>query len=113
MKMVKWGKVGTSEEEVVTITPCNNTQSWIVKANMKDDDNLVDFRVPNYPNPPSVPLRAILGGFYSAYSAKEPTQVSAVVVFTDPSGTLAKPHQPLNTWYDIKGIHNGRDPPSV
>ena len=81
------------EKPAIKITPHGNDQTWVVKTTLDEDcAGLVEFRVPNKPSPPPVPLKVRFGTFNAQLQA----------VFTDPSGTL--PAGPLNVWLqkDVK-----------
>ena len=86
----------------LTILPYpGKTQSWKVTATI-DPTNctaMVDFNVPGKPNPPPVALLASLSQFAG------PTQFEdrSVVVFTDPSGTIAPADKALNAWVEEAG----------
>lgn len=95
----------------VTITPYNNTQSWIVKAKWDavHCNASIDFRVPGKPTPPPVPLTMTY--YRGEGGAGQPTLFTAV--FTDPTGTLASSiTTPLNAWvatksFPLPGNHGG------
>mmetsp|Transcript_38180 Transcript_38180/g.89765 ORF Transcript_38180/g.89765 Transcript_38180/m.89765 type:complete len:147 (-) Transcript_38180:58-498(-) len=89
----------SADSKTVTIKPYNNTQTWEVNAVWSDVScsASVDFNVPGKPNPPPVPL---MMSYYASYGGRgQPTL--GTQVFTDPSGTLAKPDFPLNTWIRV------------
>lgn len=76
------------------ITPYKNDQRWSVDAKFNDKCIAsVNFQVPGKPSPPPVPLAAQVWGMASIAGADK-----NVLEFTDPSGTLASPIQPLNIW---------------
>lgn len=84
----------------MTIRPSGNTQKWSVTTTVDRStcSANINFHVPGKPGPPPVNLTATL--FYSmSASAKK-----AEFEFTDPSGTLAAPHFPLNKWVQIGKI---------
>ena len=85
-----------SADGIVTITPYNNTQSWMVKAKWDPVhcNASIDFRVPGKPNPPPVPLTMTY--YRGEGGVGQPTLFTAV--FTDPSGTLAPSRVPVNAW---------------
>ena len=58
----------------------------------------IDFSVPGKPNPPPVSLTAT---YYLAASVP-PHDSKGILIFTDPSGTIASPTAPLNTWIAIE-----------
>merc|ERR1712179_721986 len=83
----------------LTITPHGNNQTWVVNA-VLDRAHCrvnVDFNVPNKPSPPPVNLTATF------YEGQGKESELGMAVFTDPSGTLAKPDFPLNTWILLTG----------
>ena len=59
----------------------------------------VDFNVPGKPNPPPINLTATIW----TESRRLPTRTvyKNAIEFTDPSGTLALPSVPLNTWVQV------------
>ena len=92
---------------MLTIGPYNNTQKWAVTTpwDRRHCNASVNFNVPGKPGPPPVPLSVTyftgIGG-----AAQAPLEE---VVFTDPSGTLAKPlpsgsARPLNAWIRIDTV---------
>ena len=118
----------SADSKTVTIEPYNNTQTWAVTApwSTVSCNASVNFNVPGKPNPPPVPLTM---NYYASYGGSgQPTlrtqvrcyldmasglapralrtlacasSTAASQVFNDPSGTLAKPDFPLNTWIMI------------
>jgi hypothetical protein len=54
--------------------------------------------VPGKPGPPPVPLTAT---FYLGAGGEGQAPLLSLV-FTDPTGTLAKPSSPLNAWIEIE-----------
>lgn len=81
----------------MTITPYGNNQQWTVKASLDIDTcvALVDFNVKGKPNPPPVKLDLSLWNLFTYYNG---FAQKVEFEFTDPSGKLAKPDFPLNTW---------------
>lgn len=87
----------------LTIQPHANNQTWrvaeeVVVAPDGGCTASIDFNVPGKPSPPPVNLRA-------TFSLLKTKTVGGCgqrsIVFTDPSGTIAKPDFPLNTWIEI------------
>jgi len=93
---------------ILSITPApGQNQTWTIMSG-QDNGNCsfsVDFDVPGKPNPPPVSLRATVWTLSNppplAREAKATTTTNSAIIFTDPSGTLAKPGFPLNTWIKI------------
>ena len=56
---------------------------------------MVDFHVPGKPAYPPVALKA---AYYEAAGGVGMPTALPIMLFTDPSGTLAPPEQPVNTW---------------
>ena len=84
----------TDRDEKLNITPYKNDQKWSVDSTFNDQCIAsVNFQVPGKPNPPPVSLSARVWGMASIGGADK-----NVLEFTDPSGTLAPPIQPLNIW---------------
>ena len=85
-----------SADGLVTITPFNNTQTWMVKAKWDavHCNASIDFRVHGKPNPPPVPLTMT---YYRGEGGSGQSTLFTAV-FTDPSGTLAPSSMPLNAW---------------
>jgi len=84
----------------MTITPSGNTEKWTVNAAFSQEtcSAVVDFNVPGKPNPPPVKLTLSLWNLFSDYKGF----IQKVSFdFTDPSGKLAKPDFPLNTWVQL------------
>jgi hypothetical protein len=89
----------SADSKTVTIEPYNNTQTWMVVAAWSDVScsASIDFNVTGKPNPPPVPL---MMSYYAGHGGSgQPTL--GMQVFTDPSGTLARPGFPLNTWIRV------------
>ena len=57
---------------------------------------IVDFNVPGKPNPPAVKLTATV--WMMSLPVPTGTLKKYAIEWTDPSGTLAAPSVPLNTW---------------
>lgn len=77
------------------IRPHNNSQSWEVKGTF--DVNCVatiDFAVPGKPSPPPVNLTMTLW----IMGSTDNRLTNLGLEFTDPSGTLAPPEEPVNFW---------------
>ncbi len=84
----------TESSGALHITPYKNDEKWSVDATFDNECIAsVDFQVPGKPNPPPVPLSARVWSMESIAGADK-----NVLEFTDPSGTLASPIQPLNIW---------------
>ena len=60
---------------------------------------MVDFDVPGKPNPPSTKLMATV--WTLSHFLPKGTEEKNAIEFTDPSGKLASPSVPLNTWVQI------------
>jgi len=91
----------------VRITPYDNDQSWLITATLSDDlTAFVDFNVPGKPDFPPVPL------FMTVWSAVDPgTGLNRIVLeFTDPSGTIGDPEQPLNQWVEYGNLDKVKPP---
>lgn len=85
------------KSDIMTIAPYGNNETWLVNVawDTSSCSGTVDFSVPGKPGPPPVSLKASYlegSGGVGGY-AKLP-----MMIFTDPSGTIAKPSKPLNTW---------------
>ncbi|CAE7025605.1 unnamed protein product, partial [Symbiodinium sp. KB8] len=82
----------------LTIKPSGNSQSWVVKAELDTEScqATVDFNVPGKPNPPPVNLLMTL--WLATSDEASAGQAKTTFEFTDPSGKLASPHMPLNSW---------------
>merc|ERR1712086_71603 len=99
-------KYATLQDGMIKLRPYNNSETWTVEAKWDTVhcNTSIDFNVAGKPNPPPVPLTATLfkgeGG--------EGQAPLLTVVFTDPTGTLAHPTMPLNSWI---GIESGPVPP--
>ena len=78
------------------IDPYNNTETWTISAPWNDVhcNASINFNVPGKPNPPPVPLT--INYYLGAGGTGQPFLYE--MVFNDPSGTIAKPDMPLNTW---------------
>lgn len=86
--------LSTSRDGKLHITPYKNDQKWSVDSTFNDQCIAsVNFQVPGKPNPPPVSLSARVWGMTSIAGGDK-----SVLEFTDPSGTLASPTQPLNIW---------------
>ena len=84
--------------------------SWIVHATIdpKFCNATVDFDVPGKPNPPPVSLTATIWTELH-YMPKGSVEKNAIE-FTDPSGKLASPSVPLNTWVQLDDLVTENDP---
>jgi len=92
-------KIITVQNSKMTIISANSTQTWVVKADLDDFCGaMVNFNVPGKPSPPPVPLAAHFWQLTGADATKTSLE------FTDPSGTLAVPGFPLNSWIQMKTI---------
>jgi len=94
----------TISGSALTIKPSGNNQTWKVTATLDTDtcDALVDFDVPGKPNPPPVKL---LMRFWSGIGDVEMSgREKATFEFTDPSGKLASPATPLNSWLAVDSL---------
>eukprot|EP01079_Euglenida_sp_SAG-EU17-18_P008432 gene8432-1508_t len=83
-----------SSSNQLDIKPYGNNQTWEIHAQFNRNCVAnVDFNVPNKPNPPPVALDATIWMASSIAGEDKP-----VVVFNDPSGSLASKTVPLNSW---------------
>lgn len=84
----------SSDGHMFTIHPSMNNQSWVVHGEFDQDCNAnIDFHVPGKPDYPPVNLTSTL------LDMRSPNGEQAwALEFTDPSGTIAPPSQPLNLW---------------
>lgn len=92
------------------ILPYNNSQKWVVKGTF--DVNCVatiDFHVPGKPAYPPVNLTMTL--WIMGSSDERLTKLG--LEFTDPSGTLAPPEQPVNFWVQKEWPHQEQQPAVV
>ena len=92
-------------DRVLTIKPQGNNQTWVVRApfDTASCTAMVNFDVPGKPGPPPVALQA------SYYVATDGVgRDLPMVVFYDPSGTLAPPQTPLNTWVAMRSAERRR-----
>ena len=83
------------DDNQLMIRSANPEESWEIVASV-DSWNctaLIEFRVPGKPSPPPVPLLATFWNMHSTSAHRKTT-----IEFTDPSGTLASPTDPLNHW---------------
>jgi len=80
----------------IIIKSFDDPAAWSITADLDEDCSaMVDFNVPNKPNPPPVKLLATVWTMETRKGMKHSIE------FTDPSGTIAAPGVPLNVW--IKG----------
>ena len=83
----------------LVITSTNSSQTWEVKSDLDEFCGaMVNFNVPGKPSPPPVPLAAHF--WHLSHGA----EMKSTLEFTDPSGTLAVPGFPLNTWIQMEEI---------
>lgn len=84
----------------LTITPYSSAEFWSVKATLdpKQCNATVDFRVAGKPNPPPVALTALFSSYTDPSAPTAALKYKSLVVFTDPSGTIAPAAAPLNAW---------------
>jgi len=89
----------------LTIKPSGNNEAWEVKSQVDPAtcSASIDFNVPGKPGPPPVNLQATVVYMVSATTQKTEFE------FTDPSGTLAPPTEPLNHWVEISQVMSGSD----
>lgn len=78
-------------------------EPWIIHTHLDHETctALVDFNVPHKPDPPPVPLSMTMWKMQTVVGSKDDDGVDDTkwtLEFTDPSGDLAPPHQPLNHW---------------
>lgn len=95
----------TFDDHSLVIGPYGSSkQSWRVKAHWDHEhcNATVNFNVPGKPSPPPVNLTATL---YQVTGSTPPhansSATATTLVFTDPTGTLAKAGYPLNAWVQI------------
>ena len=62
----------------------------------------VDFNVPGKPNPPPISLTATV--WVESHFLPTGTEKKHAIEFSDPSGTLASPSVPLNTWVQLNNM---------
>ena len=89
-------KTVSVRHDALHITPHGNQEHW--RVDTKFGSNCVasvDFNVPGKPNPPPVPLEATVWGMAAI---DETLQDKDVLVFADPSATIAPATKPLNAW---------------
>jgi len=94
-------KIAEESGDELIIRSADKDQTWSVKAKLdkKTCSAVVDFRVPGKPNPPPVNLLATI---WITFRIDNGVVVSKnTIEFTDPSGKLAKPNVPLNTWVQV------------
>lgn len=82
----------------LTITPPSYSPKWLVTSKLDPTfcNASVDFRVAGKPAPPPVPLTAT----FSTFANPASTGNTSLIVFTDPSGTLAPAGSPVNAWIE-------------
>ena len=86
----------------LTITPHGNNQSWTIHASVdpKTCTASVDFNVKGKPSPPPVDLLASLDTLVPGGDAAD-GKARAAIVFSDPTGTIAKASVPVNAWIEL------------
>ena len=90
-------QVTLTQTMALKILPYNNSQVWEIHSTVDPDKctAVIDFNVPGKPSPPPVNLLATIYKLVGSSGSD-----SRAIVFTDPSGTIAKPTVPLNTWIE-------------
>ena len=84
------------------ITSADPKQTWTVKADLDEFCGAtVNFNVPGKPSPAPVPLAA---HFWHLSAAATSHGSKNSLEFTDPSGTLAVPGFPLNSWIQMPEV---------
>ena len=88
----------TLKDGKITITPHGNDQTWTTTSDFDETkcSVLVDFNVPNKPNPPPIKLTATFWNLGNLGTRK------ASMIFTDLTGKLADATTPLNAWVQIE-----------
>jgi len=93
-------KVISVKNSKMMITSANSSQTWVVKSDLDEFCGaMVNFNVPGKPSPPPVPLAV---HFWQLTGSNQGTKNS--LEFTDPSGTLAVPGFPLNSWIQMDDV---------
>ena len=100
----------TSLSHSIKIEPYNNTETWTIVAavDFLSCNASINFNVPGKPGPPPVPLTA--SGYLANSLAPRPSHPAMrdIVLFSDPSGTIAGPTMLLNTWVRVgTGVDRG------
>ncbi|CAE7501345.1 Dnaaf5 [Symbiodinium sp. CCMP2592] len=72
---------------------------WKAELDTESCQATIDFNVPGKPNPPPVNLLMTL--WLATSDEASAGQAKATFEFTDPSGKLASPHMPLNSWLSL------------
>jgi len=102
-KTITFGVVGHDLRVPMTIEPHGNNQTWKVETILTitpaSITATVDFNVPGKPNPPPISLQ--VGIWTESAGTMGQGDKKRLLEFTDPSGKLAKPGFPLNTWIEI------------
>ena len=95
-------KVTVNADGTLSITPFGNSENWSIAAviDHRFCNASIDFNVPGKPNPP--PCNLTLS--FEQLLRPHPSRAVGALVFTDPSGTLAAPTMPLNTWIQLPGV---------
>eukprot|EP00854_Cymbomonas_tetramitiformis_P022810 gene22810-27559_t len=97
-------KVLTYHGDYLYIKPYDNNQTWVVKTKVsKSGVAVVDFNVPGKPGVPPVNLTM------TSYTLHWYSVEKIAWEFTDPSGTLAAPGYPLNTWIEVDPSHKAME----
>lgn len=93
-------KMVSLEGPVLVIQPYENGQTWEVRSQLDAEhcNATIDFRVPGKPSPPPSSLS---GTIYVSRRVRGEGKGKNLVEFTDPTGKLAAPTMPLNTWVQI------------
>ena len=94
-------KLVSLEGPVLVIRPYENGQTWEVRSQLDVEhcNATIDFRVPGKPSPPPSSLS---GTIYVSRRVRCEGKGKNLVEFTDPTGKLADPTMPLNTWVALQ-----------
>ena len=89
------------------------SERWAVHATMNPVfcNAIVDFNVPGKLKPP--PVKLSLTVWTQFQYLRTGTREKYAIEFTDPSGTLAAPSVPLNTWVQLENIVTKDDPVTI
>jgi len=91
----------------VVVTPFPNDGKWSVEAELSDVKTaFLDFNVTGKTDYPPVPLLMTLWNTVSPGTGL----VRDLFEFTDPSGTLGDPEQPLNQWVEFGDLNEAERP---
>lgn len=87
--------------EALTIRPFNNTQAWAVTTTLDASTCAanIDFNVVGKPDPPPVNLTMTI--YTLGLRQLKRCSSKQAAIFTDPTGVLAAPGFPLNTWIEL------------